>query len=315
MLQKQSFNRNGVWPTSAAQLLPLGARASCPALLKWFTKLHECQVYMTFMDIFLLCPDVMSTIVEEEMYRVAFLRALVGHLDLAVADHARWPHRSDEDDSQAPLSLLRHLSILLAGIRASPVGAPRSFGRLINGAEDALLRSVMRAADTVKDVEAKERLHNFALGIHHARGTKPDELPVCLRNRLDAWLESAGGTYESLYDLLRTVGDRRVCAAAGCGRPEHELEKRLLVCSQCHMVRYCTKECQKAHWKSGKTPHKDVCPLLKELLKVADLKLEREEFAEACRKAEVPQDLLDRIYLGIRGDSQGGRVNPGARAL
>ncbi|EJD50653.1 hypothetical protein AURDEDRAFT_112233, partial [Auricularia subglabra TFB-10046 SS5] len=255
----------------------------------------------------------MTTIVENDLYRLALMRAIIGHLDLAVADHARWPHRSDEDDSQAPLSLLRHMSILLAGLRASPVGGLGTLRKLINGVDEPLLRSVMRAADTVKDTETKERLHNFAMAIYKERGARAKDMPICLQQRLDAWLERAGGTYEPMHDLLRTVGDRRICAAAGCGRPEHELEKRLLVCSQCHLVRYCSKECQKAHWKTGKSPHKDICPLIKELLQVADLKLEREEFAEACQKADVPLDTLERISLALRGElaSPDAAVRPG----
>lgn len=37
-----------------------------------------------------------------------------------------------------------------------------------------------------------------------------------------------------------------------------DLDSRLLVCSQCHMVRYCSKECQSADWED----HKRFCKTL-----------------------------------------------------
>jgi len=34
---------------------------------------------------------------------------------------------------------------------------------------------------------------------------------------------------------------------------------KLNACSGCHMIHYCSAECQKLHWKA----HKIVCPLIK----------------------------------------------------
>ncbi|EJD42401.1 hypothetical protein AURDEDRAFT_168471 [Auricularia subglabra TFB-10046 SS5] len=293
--RKQSFNRNGLWPTSDDDVLPLGAEASCPALLVWFARIADCQVYTAIADLLLLCPAVMRTIVETDWLRLAFLRVIAKHLDMAVAKHAQSPQRLDED-SQTPLSLLRDLSTLMEAvtIRCGPYGS-HPFGRLVAGVEDALLASVMRAADIVRDAPTKEHLHNFALSIHFAKGTL-DGMPRHLRRWLFTWLNQVGGTYGTIYDLLRSVSARRVCAATGCGRPEHALETRLLVCSQCHVLRYCSRACQKAHWKSGKTPHKEACPLIKQVLDSTDITLTREEFAEACRAAKIPHETLARIY-------------------
>ena len=43
---------------------------------------------------------------------------------------------------------------------------------------------------------------------------------------------------------------RNGCAAAGCAS-----EEASSVCSRCHAVRYCSRECQRTDWKA----HKPVC--------------------------------------------------------
>lgn len=40
-----------------------------------------------------------------------------------------------------------------------------------------------------------------------------------------------------------------------CNRPPAK-DKKLLVCGKCKIVRYCSTDCQKKHWKAG---HKDCC--------------------------------------------------------
>lgn len=305
MARKQSFNRNGLWPTSDTDILPRGPAASCLGLLAWFSVLRDCMVYTALAELVLLCPALMETIVETDPLRFGFLGIIARHLDLAVAEHARCPERSDDEDSQAPLSLLRYLAILMEAVtaRSGPQGT-HSFGRLIAGVEEPLLASVMRASDVVRDAETKQHLYNFVLSIHVVRRTNPGDMPPPVSQWLFAWVAQVGGTSEAVYDLLRQVSARRVCAATGCGRPEHALETRLLVCSQCRVLRYCSRACQKAHWKSGKTPHKEACPLISQLLDAVDLKLERAEFADACRAAEIPHEAIARIYESLKGERE-----------
>ncbi|KAL8001140.1 putative Zinc finger, MYND-type, tetratricopeptide-like helical domain superfamily [Plasmopara halstedii] len=45
---------------------------------------------------------------------------------------------------------------------------------------------------------------------------------------------------------LRYMKDKTLCA--GCGNPPY-FNKRLLACSACKMVEYCSRDCQRAHWK------------------------------------------------------------------
>ena len=42
--------------------------------------------------------------------------------------------------------------------------------------------------------------------------------------------------------------------------PETHTQKKFQLCGGCGMVRYCSKDCQRKHWKAG---HKMMCKLLK----------------------------------------------------
>ena len=52
-------------------------------------------------------------------------------------------------------------------------------------------------------------------------------------------------------------GHRCALCGGGGGEPQLNNNSRLSVCSRCRTVWYCSRECQKAHWKHG--GHKDVC--------------------------------------------------------
>jgi hypothetical protein len=59
----------------------------------------------------------------------------------------------------------------------------------------------------------------------------------------------------------------------------------LLKCSQCHMVRYCSKECQGLHWK---LEHKEDCILLQSVRKSTR--------ANPDDDSMLPADRGDRVY-------------------
>jgi hypothetical protein len=49
--------------------------------------------------------------------------------------------------------------------------------------------------------------------------------------------------------------DQHIKTCDYCGSAE-ESEHKLQACSQCRLVAYCSKACQRAHWKNG---HKQAC--------------------------------------------------------
>jgi hypothetical protein len=61
--------------------------------------------------------------------------------------------------------------------------------------------------------------------------------------------------------LVKALLIREHCAAPGCRRAYAECG-RLLFCSGCQRVRYCSVDCQKTAWKHPAVPHREVCQVI-----------------------------------------------------
>jgi len=58
--------------------------------------------------------------------------------------------------------------------------------------------------------------------------------------------------------LSQQIGEiyQKSCECAWCGKDE-QLASKFQVCARCHLPRYCSRVCQKKHWKEG--GHKQEC--------------------------------------------------------
>jgi len=65
---------------------------------------------------------------------------------------------------------------------------------------------------------------------------------------------------DDIEDLL-PIDESLKCSNPSCDAMETSEEDRFQVCIACRHVKYCSKECQREHWRSG---HKQDCPKLKE---------------------------------------------------
>ena len=67
------------------------------------------------------------------------------------------------------------------------------------------------------------------------------------------------------YKEVKTITTMAFCCNEECSLPDRKVERnKILYCSGCDQVCYCSRACQKAHWKE----HKEICR------EVADLKAE-----------------------------------------
>jgi sulfatase maturation enzyme AslB (radical SAM superfamily) len=79
------------------------------------------------------------------------------------------------------------------------------------------------------------------------------------------------------------------CGYHGCFKTAESVGKSLSRCANCGMVRYCSKECQKASWKAGGVKsHKRFCPTFK---KLKSLIPQRDEHYEIPIKFLGTEDL------------------------
>ena len=65
---------------------------------------------------------------------------------------------------------------------------------------------------------------------------------------------------EDDIENMLTTNSSRKCSNPSCDAMD-TTEERFMVCVVCRHVKYCSKDCQRAHWKSG---HKQDCPKLKD---------------------------------------------------
>ena len=63
---------------------------------------------------------------------------------------------------------------------------------------------------------------------------------------------------EPKKDLARIMKSKEMCSCCSpmCSVEKSDGGKDLLKCSRCKTARYCSKECQRYHWKNG---HKQLC--------------------------------------------------------
>jgi hypothetical protein len=58
------------------------------------------------------------------------------------------------------------------------------------------------------------------------------------------------------YEEVKTVTKMGICSNPDCSLPERKTERnKILYCAQCDQVCYCSRACQKSHWKK----HKKIC--------------------------------------------------------
>ena len=79
------------------------------------------------------------------------------------------------------------------------------------------------------------------------------------------------------------------CGGPQCTHNSIESGKKLMACSACRCVRYCSKKCQKSHWKAG---HKHVC----DSIATATDGVEKDSLSkkETVTDAEVERFLKDQ---------------------
>jgi len=75
-------------------------------------------------------------------------------------------------------------------------------------------------------------------------------------------LHTEEDAYTRFYGIASLLSRESKCWARGCQRYGGEESLKLMRCARCRAVQYCSKECQRLHWKSTVLPHKADCAML-----------------------------------------------------
>ncbi|KAJ7177297.1 hypothetical protein C8R43DRAFT_1118298 [Mycena crocata] len=96
---------------------------------------------------------------------------------------------------------------------------------------------------------------------HFVRGMRPNFHPETPRT-LHPGDDDPRKSFVMAHNRMAEARNHNQCLHFPC---RTETDKRLLICSQCRIVRYCSGECQRLAWGAGSLSHKTVCKSIKAL--------------------------------------------------
>lgn len=269
-LRTQRFGNGTLWPTSARDLLPYGAKASLAGLLHWFDTEESAEIVNGLTGVLSICRrELMPELIDDERTRTAFVASVCRHLDTAAAAHRRLRRPADWDKrhDRRPAYRISSICLLLQLIATGPGSDTASWARFARGFEGALLASFDGARRALGPCASHELLALFAVSTHEALGTPPERMPAPLREYALRFRAMEDDPYQRLFNQLLNVSRTVGCCAPGCATHPHDIGEggKMQRCSGCRLLQYCSRECQKRHWKQERWPHKAVCARLKAL--------------------------------------------------
>ncbi|KZV81644.1 hypothetical protein EXIGLDRAFT_370888 [Exidia glandulosa HHB12029] len=291
----QRFSRH-LWPTKPGDLLPAGHEGTMRALCVWLQRLDSIEIARTVLGVYRACN------VELHPHDAMLIDALVVAVESTSSTLLRMSSSARTGHSLSLLTQqLDELVALLSEVGPEPMRHCCS--------DIPLLRRVTAAIDLALDVATTHNtvalLVRMGQVLHSTSTCDPPLAP--LHRRIQEELASQNSTLSSLqclYGIIFVTYQRRACGRPACSVTERETGRKLSLCAGCRIIRYCSQDCQKQHWRSS---HKSVCSALGKLFAATDISkfsegLSESTFVTACQAAEFSDDDVSAIcssYLRI----------------
>ncbi|EJD36678.1 hypothetical protein AURDEDRAFT_174276 [Auricularia subglabra TFB-10046 SS5] len=260
-----------LWPASAHDLMPHGPGPTLAWALQQLRALDRGDLHM-FRTVWSHCGQELMPFLMNDNSRLSFMGSACTIIHLArdakqASDEAG---RFDADEAshrvESPISLLVLISTILTTSPGLLLTAERLFG-------DCEL-PFAKALDTA--VAAWDR-------DPHPRGDVLLESLICLRLIASHVLDPPAGVFACLHRLLVRIPKSHTCAYAPCGARREDLGRRLQRCAGCRVFRYCSRGCQRGHWRSARNSHQLLCAALGQITGETPIdKMTAQAFAEAC---------------------------------
>ncbi|EJD33671.1 hypothetical protein AURDEDRAFT_177244 [Auricularia subglabra TFB-10046 SS5] len=299
-IRTQKFKFHALWPSGPQDLLH-GPATFC-GLLHWLPTADDTAVVCTFMRVFLWCRPAFYSEFDDPSARIIFVRAMCSLLK-SLAASLSLPHTPVPFGRTDAAHHLTCVAQLLEFLPMFGVDEWPQWRYAFIGFEQNILSAVYAAVDACpRDrYHVKAQLRDFALHVHSSLG---DEWLVSMPEDLSHHMFHAqlrfGGCFAHFRHLLDSIFSRKVCAAPNCDNI-FPSQSRLMLCSRCKILRYCSKRCQAEHWRSPSHPHKPVCARLAPIVNIAHPRNGLDDFEDACRSLGLDVDQLSIIYVGLIG--------------
>ncbi|KZV83361.1 hypothetical protein EXIGLDRAFT_728448 [Exidia glandulosa HHB12029] len=303
------FSRH-LWPTKVEDLFPAGEEVTIRALCIWVQRLDSTQIISLVHSLYRACK------VELQPHYGLIIDALVTAFESIVSELVQTSASVGVDDdmpvSRQPTLRLDDIAALLSDLSPSLYRCcsdPPFLRRVVNAVSASL--DVATTASTVKFLsrigEGLYALYSPPLAVHPR-----------IKQQMLSQRHRTVDPFETLYGELLDTYNQHACGWPSCRVTERETGRSLSVCARCRLLRYCSQECQKKHWRST---HKSVCTDLGRLFATLNIPkfsaaLPESAFITACRDANFSDDdisMIARIYGLIAAEDPTLPVRGGAK--
>lgn len=293
------FSRR-LWPRSAAQLLPAGPASAVRSFLFWL--LHPgIQPYYAFTALLRVCRTELISFVLDDNNRRALFDIICDRFDSFAKYYPGFVRSSDQTGIDECFDLLTGAvalfnSVKICHCRTTSKDDRRTF---IDGADMRLIEHLRTAISQLPDGRLQSEIKHIGLFLFLALESDPATLPHCfLPGSVDDQTMEDSAVKMIRLELLR-ISRVRDCTRPGCAGRDNG--QPLFHCGSCRVYRYCSKDCQREHWKSRYLPHKVACPQIRDFLASVNLDQEADEFVAACRRHGLSMDDLAALYVHLAG--------------
>ncbi|KZW01879.1 hypothetical protein EXIGLDRAFT_829788 [Exidia glandulosa HHB12029] len=294
---------NGLWPCTREQLFPLGVEQSIRMLLLSFSRIPFPEgLTVMLLNVLLVDyrPLVFPELMDEHNREVVF--------ETIIAAFHRTAQEAEQLPPDAVVAFLEeppclYESSVLWYLGAGPGSEPQDPDIVSEGFEAPLYQAIARLLTLVEDLRVEpeqwlQQLASIALRLLPRIPTPDRANPPELVYKQIAEASALGDDpYARLSQLLLYVRNKQSCFGPECEKTVLDMPsaRPFARCAKCKMVKYCSKECQKRDWKDEDFPHKEICDILHEVLRFADLKMPPAEFAESCREHDFPVERAAQL--------------------
>lgn len=257
----------GKWPPSSAHLLPTGPDGMVRAMVQWMRYTERTNPYQTYPLLYISRIVPFCRTAETDIAAAPELMTYFAKRFCAIADALVNDITPQGPVFPKPPEALEHLFMswevfvdCVDDGGPGPYLQPRAMP-LLRG-----IKSLLAALPTVRQIpredkaqtEAALRKMEYAVWSAIPERVRPpmdDASFAAMRDNILAMFDD----HTLLYTVLSSYKDANACCGPSCFRPGDTVETPLRVCQKCGLMLYCSRECQREHWKWPRAPHRATC--------------------------------------------------------